>query len=103
MIRSRVGCAFPASADFVGRAVLIGAQIRAAAHDALGNAGLAGIIAVTGPLWISRRLFGGCQFGVIIGAVPIGAPLPDIAGHVVEAKTIGRKGANGSIGAIAVF
>src|SRR5688572_7067447 len=31
------------------------------------------------------------QLGVVIGSIPIAAPLPDVAGHVVEAVTVGRK------------
>src|SRR6266852_3210354 len=83
MIRPAVRSAFPACPDFVRRAVLVRTQVRAAAHHTLGRAGFAGIVTVARTLWIPGRLSRSGEFPVVITPVPLGTPLPDVAGHVV--------------------
>src|SRR5438132_6047991 len=103
MIRAAVRSTFPACTDFVGRAVLVGTQIGAAAHHALGGAGFAGVVTPVGTLRIMRRLSAGCEFAVIVMTVPIGTPLPNITGHVVQPVAVGGEGASGCRRPVAVF
>src|SRR5436309_12771805 len=94
-------CSDTPKADVVGRAlrlafapaprheadaVIVAAQKRAAALHALGHARLQGIVtARRAPrVPLSRR-------GRVPGLIPVRTPFPDIAGHVVEAKTVGGK------------
>ena len=84
MVCARVWLALAACADHIAGAVLIGAEKRAAAVDALFNAGFVRVVRIVRPMRIlgdtarRRKLF------VVIGPVPIAAPLPDIAGHVIQ-------------------
>src|SRR5262249_18299854 len=86
--RSAADFGFAAAADQIPRAVLIGAQIRSAAHDPLGCYGLLRVVAVARTLRVVRERTRLRQQGVIIRPVPVGAPLPDVATHVVEPKPV---------------
>src|SRR5215470_2080819 len=77
-----------AAADQIPRAVLIGTQVRSAAHDPLGRSGLLRVVAVARTLRVVRERTRLRQHGVIIRPVPVGAPLPDVATHVVEPEPV---------------
>src|SRR5580704_6034989 len=83
--------ALAAGAGLVGRAILVGTQVRAAPHHALGDARLARVETVAGALRVDGRPAAGRETGVVIVAVPVGTPLPDVARHVVEAVAVGRE------------
>src|SRR5262249_30176288 len=83
--RARVHAALAAAAGHVARAELVAAQERTAALHALHHAGLLGIETISRSLRVAP---GAAAVGVV--AVPVSAPLPDVAGHVVEAKIVGR-------------
>src|SRR5204863_8083655 len=78
--------AFAAAAGHVAGAVLVGAEKGAAALHALGHAGLLGVEAVRRAVGVAAG-----ASGIVVRAVPVGAPLPDVAGHVVEAEAVGRE------------
>jgi hypothetical protein len=88
MIRARVHFAFPASADDIPRTILVVAKKRAAAMNALLLIRFGGIERQIGTL----RIYGDAAFVgeslVIIGPIPIAAPLPNVFGHVVKAISI---------------
>src|SRR5215211_2283554 len=91
MIRSRVDFAFAASADDVARAILLIAKKGAAAMDPLLLVRLSRVKWRVRPLWIGRDSTFICERLVVIRAIPIAAPFPYIAGHVVETVAIWRK------------
>ena len=103
MIRPTVRSTFSAGPDFVCRAVLVRAQVGAAAHHALGGAGFAGVVTIVRTLGIVYRLGAGREPVVIIMPVPIGTPLPDVAGHVGQPIAVGRERADRCRRAVAVF
>src|SRR5687767_3786336 len=94
---------FAAATHQVARAILIGAQIRTTFEDTLGGAGLLRIEAVGGALRVSRHLGGGGKRTVIVGPVPIGAPLPDVAAHVMQSEPVGWKGLDRRGAGVPVF
>src|SRR5262245_60132282 len=77
------------TADQIAGAVLVGTEKRAAALDALGHARFCGIVAVGWAGGIDGNLR---QRAVVVGPIPVGAPLPDIAAHVEQIEAVGRKG-----------
>src|SRR5688572_13043312 len=85
---------FATAANEIAGAVLIGAQVRSAFQHALGGAGLLRIETVIRALRVPRDRSGARERAVVIRAVPIGAPLPDVASHVEQAKSIRRKRAD---------
>src|SRR5205814_9451067 len=89
-----VGVALAARPHFVGGAVLVRTQIRSAPHHALGDAALGGVETVGRALGVPGRLRAGRQLLVGVVAIPVGAPLPDVAGHVVQAVAVGRERAD---------
>src|SRR5664279_2850572 len=52
---------------------------------------LGGIIRRVRPLRVARHAALRDQRCVVVGAIPVAAPLPDVARHVVKAVTIRRK------------
>src|SRR5947207_8323992 len=92
MIGARVEFAFAACADNVPRTILLVAKKRAAPMDALFLVRLSRIKWRIRPLWIARdSAFVGERL-VIIRAIPIAAPFPDVACHVVEPIAIRGSG-----------
>src|SRR5439155_1263351 len=91
MVGAGVDLAFAARADNVARAVLVVAKKRAAAMHALLLVRLSWIKWRIGTLRIVRYAPFVRQRLVIIGAIPIAAPFPDVARHVVKAVTVRRK------------
>src|SRR4051812_29299954 len=90
-----VGVALAPATGHVARAVLVGAEVRPALHDALGGAGLGGAAAVGRALRVHREVRLPRQTRVVVRAVPVGAPLPHVAGHGVQAVAVGRERADG--------
>src|SRR5438874_4009651 len=91
MIGAGVHLAFAACAHDVARAVLVVAKKRAAAMHALLLVRLSWIKWRIGASRIVRYAPFVRQRLVIIGAIPIAAPFPHVAGHVVKAVTVRRK------------
>lgn len=81
---------FHSGAGAIAGAIEIAAQKGTAAHDFFGCAWFIGVKTVRR----SSRILGGAV-GIIVRAVPILAPFPDIAGHVVEVVAIGGKRSDG--------
>ena len=61
---------------------------------AFGLPGLGGVEAARGPLRVASHTARGL-FGIGVRAIPIRAPFPDVAGHVVQAVAVGRELADG--------
>src|SRR5438477_186564 len=91
MIGSRVDFAFAARPDDVARAILLIAKKRATAMDPLLLVRLSGIKWRVRPLRVARHPAFVRQRLVVIRAIPIAAPYPDVAGHFVNAVAIWRK------------
>src|SRR3954453_6529881 len=79
--RGAVGLVGAASVDAVAVAVRGVAQVRAAAHHAVG--------APPGTEWVVNR-----ADGVVARGEPVRTPLPDVAGHVVQAVAVRRERAH---------
>src|SRR5438105_2478764 len=79
-------------------AEVVGAEERAAALDVLGHAGFGGIEAGRRSFWVANGFEDvvASAFMVMVRLIEIGAPFPDVAGHVVQAIAVGRKRADGS-------
>src|SRR5215471_7708538 len=92
MICTRIRFAFAASADDVAGTILLIAKKRSAAMDPLLLVRLSRIKWRIRPLRVTRYSAFICQRLVVIRAIPIAAPFPNVAGHVVQAVTIWRKG-----------
>ena len=99
MLERGVGRRGHARARAVAGAVAVVAEERSAAVDArLGRVRVARIAAPRGALRIDHRGAGlepPHALGVGAGVVEVGAPLPDIARHVVQAVSVGRVAARG--------
>src|SRR5215211_1364439 len=91
MIRSRVDFAFAAGANDVARAILLVAKKGATAVDPLLLVRLSRVKWRVRPLWIGRDSTFICERLVVIRAIPIAAPFPYVAGHVVKTVAIWRK------------
>ena len=78
-------------ADRIPRAILIGAEKRSAAMDAFLHAGFAGIERVGWTLRIPGDGSGRRQLRVIVGAIPVAHPLPDVPAHVIEPVPVRRE------------
>src|ERR1017187_1766490 len=85
VIRSRAGLTFTTGARHIAGAVLFRAQKRSSLLHALCYAWFARIKAVHRSLRIANHCAGCRDLLVVIGAIPICAPLPDVSGHVGEA------------------
>src|SRR5215469_11418213 len=103
VIRPRIEFPFSAAPGYVPRTVLVGAKERTAALHALAHARLVGIQAIRRSLRVNHNLSAGCQGGVVIGAIPIRSPLPDVACHVEQTVSICRKRTYGRGCNVAVF
>src|SRR5438445_10736650 len=91
MIGAGVDFAFAACADDVAGTILLIAKKRAAPMDALLLVRLSRIKCRIRPLWIARdSAFAGERL-VVIRAIPVAAPFPNVAGHVVKPIAIWRK------------
>ena len=80
--------------DHVARAILLGAKERAAAMHPLLFARLGGVEAARGPMRVANEtafLSRGRALGVTVRPVPVGAPFPDVAGHVEKAIAVRRE------------
>src|SRR5579862_1706932 len=97
MIGGAVRLPFTSAARHVARAIVVAAQKRAAALDALGHARFAGIVAGIRPLGVAGRL------SKIARLIPIAAPFPDIAGHVGKAEAVGGERAYRGCAEVAVL
>src|SRR6266436_1856086 len=91
MIRARVKFAFAACADDVAGTILLIAKKRAAPMDPFLLVRLSRIKRRIGSLWIARDFAFVGEHLVVIGAIPVAAPFPNVAGHVVKPVAIGRK------------
>ena len=88
VICASVDITFAACANDVARAILIVAKERAAAVHSLFLVWLGRIKGRIGALWIVRYAAFIGQHPVVIGAIPIGAPFPNVSRHVVKTITI---------------
>src|ERR1700692_3162741 len=103
MIGARVDFAFAACADDVAGTILLIAKKRAARSDALLLVRLSRIKCRIRPLWIARdSAFAGERL-VVIRAIPIAAPFPNVTGHVVKPVAIRGKGFHRSDAYVSVF
>src|SRR5262245_60907616 len=75
----------------VALAIIDAAEKGPAFGDALGGVGIAGVEALLRSLGIFAKALAR-QLDMGVRPVPVAGPLPDIAGHVVEAVAVGRKG-----------
>ena len=80
---ARVNIALATPTGHVAGTVRLATQKRAAFLDALLDSWLVGVEAVFGAFGVLCR-----ALGKVVRAVPVRAPLPDIARHAVEAKGI---------------
>src|SRR5437016_4032641 len=96
MVAGGVYLSLAARADHVARAILVGTKERAAPLYPLPFPRLGGIEGRGRPLGVADRLAGPGQGFVVIRPVPVGAPLPDVAGHVVQAVAVRRVLRDGS-------
>src|SRR5436853_489281 len=88
----RVDRAFASRSRQIGCAILIGAEKRPPALDALGDAGLSRIVAGRRPLRVHDGIG---PFHVVAGSIPVGTPLPDVPRRVIKSEPIGRKRGHG--------
>src|SRR5262249_58409282 len=79
-------------------AVLVRAEEGAALLDSLLRAGLGRIKAVGRTLRVTRDTALLREHAVVVRAIPVGDPLPDVARHVEEAVAVGREGSDRSGG-----
>src|SRR5438105_12555072 len=91
MIGARVDFAFAACADDVAGTILPIAKKRAPPMDALLLVRLSRIKSRIRPWWVLRDSACAGERLVVVRAIPIAAPFPRVAGHVVEPIAIGRK------------
>src|SRR5271166_6034043 len=94
MIGARIDLTFAASAHHIAGAILVGAKKRPAFLNTLFLCRLGWIECHFRALRVSRDVAGLSKLFEIIGAIPVAAPLPDVAGHVVEAVAICRESAH---------
>src|SRR5262245_45638974 len=82
----------------IAPAVIGGAQERSALHHLARNPDLGlprvETVVAAGTPWILQRAAGALDPGMLL--IPVGGPLPDIAGHVVEAVTVRLERSDGS-------
>src|ERR1700749_2562977 len=88
MIRSSVHFAFAAGADDIARTILFIAEKRATTMDALLLVRLRGIKRRIWPLRVARQSAFVCERLVIIRPIPVAAPFPNIASHIVKPVAI---------------
>jgi hypothetical protein len=93
VIGSRIVAAPHAGGNPIAGAVAGMTKKRSSTDDALERRGLVRIKTLRGACRIPRDASGGVGC-VGVGSVPIGTPLPDVAGHIVEAISVGLECAN---------
>src|SRR5262249_46566106 len=91
MVCAGADLALAASANDVSRAVLIGTEERTAAMNLFLLGGLIGIVSRVGALGIAWYAAGGDELLVVVRTIPVSRPLPNVAGHIVEAVRIRRE------------
>src|SRR5271165_867067 len=94
--------AFSTSSDDVARAVLVGAEEGPTPVGLLALGRLVGVPGVSGALGVAGHAPGGGQLLVVVGAVPVAGPLPDVSRHVIEAVAVGRILGHGGDACVAV-
>src|SRR4030081_986351 len=102
MICSGVWISFAPSSRHIAFTVLIGAKKRSAFLHALGDVNFLRIKAVWRSLRIARYPIA-LKLCVVIRAIPVGNPLPDISRHVVEAKLVEREGCDRRYPSVSIF
>jgi hypothetical protein len=85
MVGAGADLSFPSGANHVARAILIRAQKRAASHGSLGLVGFARIERGNWTGWIIGRPASLGKLQLVVRAIPVAHPVPDISGHVVQA------------------
>src|SRR5438094_9495815 len=88
MVCSRVDFAFATRAHDVARAILIGAEEGAAAMNFLLLARFGWIVGRGWTLRVARDASHCGESRVIVRTIPVAGPLPDVAGHVIEAVAV---------------
>ena len=83
MIRAGADLALAPRADGEAGAVLICAQERSAPLHFFRLCWLSRVVRGGRSLWISSQSAGGGELLVVVGAIPVARPLPDITGHIV--------------------
>jgi hypothetical protein len=94
MIGPRIDLALATRAHHVAGAILVGAKKRTAFLNALFLCRLGWIEWHFRALRVSRDVACRGKLFEIIGAIPVAAPLPDVASHVVEAVAVRRESAH---------
>src|SRR5205809_971163 len=84
VVRGGPDFAFAAGADHVTGAILVRAQVRAAALDALLLPRLRGIERALRALRVARDDPGARESLVVVGVVPVAHPFPGVAGDVIQ-------------------
>src|ERR1700733_3413948 len=103
MVGTSGSFAFAASSDHIAGAILIGTQKGSAAHDPLGYTTLGRIEGVVRASRVAADCTGGGELPIVVGAVPVCDPLPDVSGHVIKPISIGRKLGDGRGSTESVF
>jgi hypothetical protein len=93
MGRTGIGRRSSTRARAITLAVVRVAKERTAFDSALGSVRIAWIIALSRSTRVATNVFAG-GLDVAIGPIPVTAPLPNVASHVVQAVAIGREGAH---------
>lgn len=88
MIACRTDFAFASRADHVSSAVSIAAQERSTSVDPFLLVGFHGIKTIRWALGVPSDLAAGVESRVVIVSVPIAAPFPHVATHVVKSKGV---------------
>src|ERR1700757_1419504 len=95
MICSCGNLALASSSDHVARAVLIRAQKRTPAVDLFLFGRFRGIEGSFRAFRIARHSANLGELSVVVRAIPVGGPLPNVPGHVIKPVTIGQEVADG--------
>src|ERR1035438_4468688 len=103
MIGSRLWISLAPRAGDIALAILIGAKKRSSLLHALGNPEFLRIKAVAWSLRIERDQSVVLKLRVVVGAIPVRNPLPNISRHVVQAEIVGRKRCDRRYAGIAIF
>ena len=103
MVATGSDLTFPTRADHVTSAILVRAKERAATMHTFLLRRFGRIKRRFRTLRISDYLTGFGDLRVVIGPIPIAAPLPDVTGHVIEAVGVWGKGSGRCQSREAVF
>src|SRR6266566_4367230 len=95
MICSCAYLAFTASSYHIARAILIRAQEGASTMYFFLFCRLSGVERDFRTFWITGHTTNLGELGVVVRAIPVGRPLPNVTGHVVQPVTVGREFAHG--------